>query len=83
MITGFLMQLLYGFLAFFVGLLPTTAFPSEIITALQTVWYYMNSVSFLLPVSTILTVLGLAMIFHGSIILWRLAHLVGGYLRGR
>lgn len=83
MITGFFLQIFYILVAFFVNLLPTTAFPSGITNAITTVWYYVNSMSFLLPVSTLLQVLVLAMIFHGAILLWRLAHLVGGYIRGK
>jgi len=83
MIVGFFLTILYQVLAFFVGLLPTTAFPSAVSAAISTIWGYVNALSFLLPVDTLLTVLGLAMVFHGAILLWRLAHLVGGYLRGR
>jgi len=83
MITGFFLSLFYTLLFFFVNLLPYVAFPVGLVSAISTIWYYVNALSFLLPVSTILTILGLAMIFHGAVLLWRLAHLVGGYIRGR
>jgi len=83
MITGFFLSMFLSLLSFFVGLLPVVAFPSSITSAVQTIWYYINAMSFLLPVSTLLTVLLLAMSFHGAILLWRLAHLIGGYIRGR
>jgi len=83
MITSFLLSVLYQFLSFFIGLLPSVDFPTAITTAISTIWYYLNAVSFLLPVSTILTVLGLAITFHLAILGWRLAHLIGGYIRGK
>lgn len=83
MITGFFLSLFYALIVFFVQLLPQVQFPTGLANAIGTAWYYVNAMSFLLPVSTILTLLGLAMTFHGAILLWRLAHLVGGYIRGR
>jgi len=83
MITGFFLQIFFAFLNFLVGLLPAVSFPAAITAAIQTVWYYINGLSFLFPVSTLLTVLGFAMLFHVSILLWRLMHLIGGYIRGR
>jgi len=87
MITGFFLQIGLTLLQFFVGLLPLAtgsfAFPTGITSAIQTIWYYINSVSFLLPVSTLLSALTIAMLFHGTLLLWRLAHLIGGYIRGR
>jgi len=83
MITGFILQIFYAVLAFFIGLLPSTPFPQALANAFSLVWGLINSVSFLLPVSTLVTVLGIAMVFHAAILLWRLSHLVGGYIRGR
>jgi len=83
MITGFLLQIFYSLLYYFAAILPTVAFPTAITEAIQAIWYYINAVSFLLPVSTILTVLGLAMVFHSAILLWRLANYIAGYVRGK
>jgi len=83
MITGFFLQVFYVFIAFFVGLLPVSEFPDEVTTAIQQAWFYLNSFSFIFPVSTLLTILLIASIFHGAVLLWRLAHLVGGYIRGK
>lgn len=83
MITGALLFLLYGIISFIVGLLPAISFPVSFTTAIQATWYYVNAYSFLLPMSTILSVLGIALTFHVVLMLWRLAHLVGGYLRGK
>lgn len=83
MITGFFLSVFYALVAFFVNLLPQVAYPTALSNAIGTAWYYVNALSFLLPVSTILTILGLAMTFHAAVLLWRLVHLVGGYIRGR
>jgi len=83
MIVGFFLDIIYTFVAFFVNLLPMTAYPQSLADSIRTAWYYINALSFLLPMSTILTVLVLAMSFHVAVLLWRLAHLIGGYIRGR
>lgn len=83
MITGFFLYLLYALLSFLVGILPTLAFPASFASALNVAWYYVNALSFLLPMTTLLTVLGFAMAFHAAVLIWRLIHLIGGYLRGR
>jgi len=83
MITGFFLAIFYSFLSFFIVLLPMSTFPAEITTAFATIGGYINALSFLLPINTLLTVLGLAMIFHVTILLWRLSHLIARYLRGR
>jgi len=83
MITGFFLQVGYAFLSFLVGLLPVIAFPASASAAISTVWGYVNALSFLLPVSTILTVFVLALSFHVAVLLWRLLNLVASYIRGR
>jgi len=68
MITTFFLLLGYQFLNFLVGLLPVSAgVPTEWVEGVNTVWGYINSFSFIVPVSTLLSVLTLALIFHGSI----------------
>lgn len=83
MIVGFFLNIGYTIANFFVSLLPTVDFPSEISGALATVWGYVNEFSFIFPVGTLLTILGLAMAFHVAVMLWNLIHMVGGYIRGR
>jgi len=83
MIVGFFLQILNALLAFIIGLLPTIDLPTQVATAVTTIGGYFNALAFLLPISTIFTVLGLAMTFHVTVLVWRLLHLIGGYLRGR
>jgi len=82
MITGFFLNVFYAVINFFVGLLPITVFPAEVSSAIAGAWYYINALSFLLPVGTILTVLLLAFTFHAAIWLWRMIHLIATYIRG-
>jgi len=73
MITTFILQILYTFLTFMVGLIPTSfTIPQPWFDGLNLVWGYMNSFSFILPVGTLLTVLGLAIGFHLLIFFIRL-----------
>jgi len=83
MITGFLLSIFYVVIAFFIGLLPVIAFPEQILSAFTTIIGYVSALSWLLPIGTLLTVLGYALIFHGAVLLWRLVHIVGRYIRGR
>lgn len=83
MITGFFLKIFYTLILFFVDLLPVIAFPSQISSAFTTITGYVNSMSFLLPIGTLITVLSYALVFHVSILLWRLANLVASYIRGR
>lgn len=82
MITGFFLQIFYAFVSFFVSILPTVAFPSALGSAITSIWGYMNALSFLFPIQTLLAVLGMAFTFHAALLTWRLFHLVAGYLRG-
>jgi len=82
MITGSILALILVLLQFFVNLLPVAAFPTEIAIAIGTMWGYVTSYNFLFPVSTLLTILGIAMIFHATLLVWRLANFIGHYIRG-
>lgn len=82
MITGFFLSLGLSVLTFFITLLPVAAFPSGITNAVNTIWGYINAVSFLLPVGTLVSVLAIAFAFHTTILLWRIVNYVMGYLRG-
>lgn len=83
MIIGFFLAILQAVVGFIVGLLPTIPLPTGVNDAVSLAWGYINALDWLLPIDTILSVLALAMTFHVSILIWRLMHLVGGYLRGR
>jgi len=82
MITGFLLQVLYAFFTFFIGLLPVIDIPSNVEQAFTTVFAYLNMFSFIVPVGTLLTVLGIVLAYYVAILLldislW-LIHLVRG-----
>jgi len=83
MVIGFFLTVFYTFISFFVNILPTIAFPTGISDAILAIWYYINAYAYIFPVVTLLQVLGIAFIFHGAVLLWRLSHLGARYLRGR
>jgi len=82
MITGFLLNVLLVLVALATGLLPVVPFPAAITNAFSLIWYYMNAMSFLFPVGTLLQVLTLAFMFHFTLMGWRLSLLVVRFIRG-
>jgi len=82
MITGFFISLITAIAAFFVSFLPVYNIPVDWVNAVNLVWGYMNSLSFLLPIGTLLTVVGIAMLFHVTVFVWnvflKLYHMVRG-----
>jgi len=83
MIVGFFLGIFYTVLSFVVHLLPVISFPSEITAAVTAVGGYLNAWTFIFPVSTLFTVLGLAFVFHFSVMAWHYSHLFLRYIRGR
>jgi len=83
MITGFILTLIYQFISFTVGLLPTgSAFPSEWTAGIYTVWGYVNSFSFVVPVGTLVSALAIAMSFHLFVFAWKAMHWIYSLIRG-
>jgi len=77
MITSFLLSILYGFFNLILSILPAgQAVPAEWVSALYTVWGYINSFSFIVPVTVLLWALVVALAFHLGVFLWRLFHWV-------
>jgi len=83
MIVGFFIQILNAMLGFIIGLLPILALPTGVTDGITYIGVYLNSMAWLLPLGNIFAVLSLAITFHVTILVWRLLHLIGGYLRGR
>lgn len=82
MIIGFLISLLTAVVSFFLNLLPVYPMPTEWLSAINLIWGYINALSFLLPVATLLTVLGIALFFHATIFLWNFGLKVYHMIRG-
>lgn len=59
MIIGFFIQLITVLVTAFVSLLPVINIPTGWTDAITLIWGYVNAMSFLLPISTLLTILGL------------------------
>jgi len=83
MITGFILQIFYTLVAFFIGLLPVIAIPSGWLNALTLIWSYVNQFNYLFPVQTLLTVLLFALAFHVALLLLSLAMWIIHLVRGR
>jgi len=82
MITGFILLMLLKFITFVVGVLPVVAFPTQISTALSTFWGFANAYSFLWPIGTYVTVLGLAVLFEGVMLGYNISLKILHMLRG-
>lgn len=83
MITGFLLQILYTVVAFFVAVLPIIAMPTGWTDALTLIWSYLNSFSFLFPVGTLVSVLGFAVAFHLTLLGYDISLKVYHMIRGK
>jgi len=83
MIIGFALSLIYQFVAFLVGLLPTGGvLSSDWVSAVYAIWGYVNVFSFIVPVGMLVTCLGIAMAFHGFIFAWKGVHWLWSLIRG-
>lgn len=82
MIIGFFITLITTIVTFLLSILPVYDMPAEWIAAVNLIWGYLNAMSFLLPVSTLLTVLGIALFFHVTIFGWNFAIKIYHMIRG-
>jgi len=83
MITGFFLQIFYSVIAFFIGLLPVISIPADWSNALILIWGYLQSFSFLFPVSTLVSVLSVALTFHLALLSYDLSIKVYHMIRGK
>jgi len=83
MITGFILTIFVVVLEFIVGFMPIVPFPSEITDAWVTMWGYINGLSWLFPVGTLISVLTIGVLFQVSMWGWHMLHVVASYVRGR
>jgi len=83
MIIGFLLNVIYAFIAFLLGLLPSgSSLPSEWVSAVYSIWGYINSFSFIVPVTTLVLALSIAMGFHLFVLGWKALHWLYALIRG-
>jgi len=82
MITGFFMMLATSVVLFFVGLLPVIAIPTGWTDAVTLIWGYVNAMSFLLPVTTLLQILFLVVSIEVAVFVWHLSLKLYHMLRG-
>lgn len=74
MIVGAFLSILLSALTFIVGLLPVIAFPTQITSAFLTIWGYVNLFSMVIPVGTLVTIIGLSLTYEVTKLLWKLVH---------
>jgi len=82
MISGFFITIFTLFVTFMLGLLPIAAFPSQISTSLAVVWGDVQAYSFFFPMTTLVAVLGSALLFHAVILLFSFIRWTIHLLRG-
>jgi len=83
MIVTIFLNVIYGIISFFLSLIPTGgSFPTEWTSGVYTIWSYVNSFSFIVPVQTLVWCLGLAMTFHLFIFGWKFMHWIYSIVRG-
>lgn len=83
MITGFFLEIVYQFINFLIGLLPLgESIPQTWINGVYTIWSYINSFSFIVPVNTLVSVLAIAVTFHLFIFAWKGLHWIWSLIRG-
>lgn len=71
MITEFLMSIPFYLVRSLINIIPAGGgVPSEFTSALHTMWGYVQSFSFILPVNTILWCIGVTIAFEVGIFLW-------------
>jgi len=82
MIIAFFVKIITAILGFFIGLLPVINIPTGWTDAITLIWGYMNAMSFLLPIQTLLTILGLVMTVEVVIFIWHFGLKAYHMLRG-
>jgi len=83
MITGFFLQVLTTLITFFVMILPVIAVPQGWLDAISLVWGYINAMSFLLPISTLLQILGLVVVIEVFLFIYHFSLKVYHLVRGK
>jgi hypothetical protein len=83
MISGFFLLIFFVLIDFFIGLLPVFDIPSEVLQAFALGWGYMQSFSWLFPITTLVSVLSVAVFFHVSLLGYDLSLKVYHLIRGR
>jgi len=83
MITSFFLQVAFAFVSWVVGLLPVVAVPSDVLDSFNAVWGYVNEFSFLFPVSSLVAVLGIVMVYYIAILAWDIGLWIIHLFRGR
>lgn len=82
MITGFLLSILVAFVTFLIQLLPVGGLPSGVTDAITYIAGVMNTFNFILPISTLFTILTFGLSFQFVIWLWEFSMWIMRMVRG-
>jgi len=73
MIIGFFLTILVAVLTFFLSILPVIPIPQGWLDAVTLIWGYINSMSFLLPIATLLQILSMVIVIEVAVFLWHMS----------
>lgn len=75
MITGFLLSIPGYMIQLLVSILPNgQSVPVEWVSAVYSIWGYINAFSFIVPVNTLVFCLGIALTFHIGVLTFKIIH---------
>ena len=82
MITGFFLSITVSFVGFLIGLLPYGEISTNFTSAINYVVGVLNTFNYLLPISTLFTVLGLVVAFDIALWFWQFSKWITRLIRG-
>jgi len=73
MITEFFLSIPYFIISAIINIIPNGGgVPIEFISSVHNIWGYMQSFSFIVPLSTLLWCLGITLAFEAGVLLWQM-----------
>jgi uncharacterized membrane protein SirB2 len=83
MITGFLLWILYQFFSLVIYVFPNFGgLPTQMTDALNAMQTYLQKANSILPVDTMLVVIGIALTFEAAVLTFRLTNYIVNKVRG-
>lgn len=76
MILNFILNLIYNISIFFLDLLPEVSMPDGIINAITTAGGYIASMNIILPMDTLLAIIGLYLTIEGVILVIKIINFI-------
>lgn len=82
MIIGFLLNIFFNIIYYFLSLLPTGGLSSNVATAFNYIFGVLHSFDFIIPTGTVVSILTILVTFHGAILLFNMLNWTLGKIRG-